>query len=244
MKANKIGEKNKIIVQLVLKGLRGFREVIPDVFREFINEEEYKVLREDVLEPLRLGFSITDEGIHNGKPSMSTSRIWQLVLWCLLYPGEHYLRIDAININKGNVTIMWHLIALEYSSNKNVIFDMVKKLSKTQFLRFILTVLLGDGDVTFERRNVYVRPIVRLSVGINEFKEWSDVLNRLKNLEINWKQTNAKGEIQIQIRGKNAIKLARIIINAIPSLMIVLFDVLEVLGFDKWNRLKSVAGMR
>ncbi|ADN50878.1 hypothetical protein [Vulcanisaeta distributa] len=240
LKANRIGNKNKIVAQLILKGLKGFKEVIPSVFKEAIDDEEYK----ETLEPLRLGFSITDEGIHNGKPSMSTSRIWQIVLWCLLYPSEHHLRIDAVNINKDDVTIMLHLIALEHFSNKYMAFSIIRKFSKIQFLRFMITIVFGDGDITFERRgNGSVRPMIRLSIGADEFKKWEDILNRLKELGINWKIINTKNEVQIQIRGKNAIKLAKMMIDAIPPLITVLFNTLEVLNFDKWSKLKRIAGI-
>ncbi len=122
---------------------------------------------------------------------------------------------------------------------------LLENLIKIQFLRFMITVVFGDGDITFERRdNGSVRPMIRLSIGANEFKKWEDILNRLKELGINWKIINTKNEVQIQIRGgKNAIKLAKMMIDAIPPLITVLFNTLEVLNFDKWSKLKSIAGI-
>ncbi|MGC8607095.1 MAG: hypothetical protein ACP5L5_06015 [Vulcanisaeta sp.] len=79
---------------------------------------------------------------------MITAYLWQTILWMLLYPGKIYISINAIDINKNDVKIKWYLVANDYVSLKNKAIDILRGFNYGELLRFMSTVILGDGNVT------------------------------------------------------------------------------------------------
>lgn len=242
--ANKIRNNNKgITTQIRIKGIKGTTTEIPNIFKEIMNnEEEYKQFERKVLTPEQMGFAKTDEGVDAyGRPVMITAHLWQAVVWMLLYPGEIYVNINGIDINKNSVTIKWYLNAYNYSSLKTEPLNVVKTFDETALFNFMFTAILGDGDVTFLRDKNRIKPIIRLSLNPKECDDWEAVFNALKSFGINLRTgDSAKGETQVRIRGSNAIKLARMVINTVPPIIKTLLDALNA---DKWIRLKQMANM-
>ncbi|WP_446751825.1 hypothetical protein [Vulcanisaeta sp. JCM 16161] len=241
---NKIRNNSGITTQLRIKGLRGINIEIPNIFEEILDKEEYEKLEKETLTPLKLGFAITDETTRNGKPVMITAHLWQAILWMLLYPGKIYISINAIDINKNDVKIKWYLVANDYVSLKDKAIDILRGFNYENLLRFMSTVILGDGNVTLLKHSnskARLKPVIKISIGQVKFNEWEPILSMLKNHDIDYEIFNsAKGEVPIFIRGNNAINLARKIFDTIPPVIRVLFDVLNI---DKWNKLKRMINL-
>ncbi|ADY00738.1 hypothetical protein VMUT_0527 [Vulcanisaeta moutnovskia 768-28] len=201
--------------------------------------------KKETLTPLRLGLAITDEGRDaNNRPTMIAAHLWQTILWMVLYPDKIYISINAIDINKNDVKIKWYLVANDYVSLKNKAIDILRGFNYEELLRFMSTVILGDGNVTLLKHSnskARLKPVIKISIGQVEFNEWEPILSMLKNHDIDYEIFNsAKGEVPIFIRGNNAINLARKIFDTTPPVIRILFDVLNI---DKWNKLKQMSDL-
>lgn len=207
-----------------------------DVFMNAMNKEDYKKFIEKLLLALRLGFTVTDESEHYSRPIMSTVQAWQALLWSLLYPGQIYMLISAINVNASGITITWRLIAKEYHSLKDCAFKIAEQLNKDALLGFIFTAILGDGTVDIKHiAHGNVEPVIYITMSSSKFDKWKPVINRL---DIKW--WGLKTKDRIFFFSSNAIDLARSIINVLPP---VLSDILDTLKIKKWINLKQIARM-
>ncbi|WP_252900309.1 hypothetical protein [Vulcanisaeta sp. JCM 14467] len=50
-----------------------------------------------------------DGFVKDGYAAMNTTQVWQAIVWSLLYPGEDYVHVKAVNVNEGGLTITWRL---------------------------------------------------------------------------------------------------------------------------------------
>ncbi len=166
LKINRIYNSNSPIIQLVINGIKSFHINVPNVFRELMNKKEHERFIEEVLIPMEGGFAITDEGKNKNRPSIKTAQLWQVLLWLLIYPGEIYMVIDTINVNKYGESIIWHLKANNHISLKQNIQEITRRFNDVAFFNFILAVILGDGDVQIRRRKEgYVSREIRVTAG-------------------------------------------------------------------------------
>lgn len=245
LKINKIYNSNSVIIQLVLNGMKGFSINIPNVFNELLNKEEYEKFIKEVLIPMEGGFAMTDEGINKNKPSMKTSRLWQVLLWSLIYPGEIYIIIDTINVNKSGESIIYHLRANSHTSFKQKVPEMIRSFDDTAFLNFLLTVILGDGDIVIRRRKEgYTSFEIRITAGGEKINALRSILERFDSMKIRYSLGRQKGGIKIIIESNYAIELSRKIINVLPPIMKALLDLLETFGLNKWSKLKRIANAK
>ncbi len=169
---------------------------------------------------------------------MSTTHIWQVILWSLLYPGEIHVYIRGININEDDVSISWFLRANDYTSIKGKILNDTDKLHNKAVLAFIFTAILGDGAVFISSSNKYNEAKIQITMSVHELERWKLILDKLG---FKWSlQPQLDGIIHVRFHGSKAIDLARAIINIIPP---ILRDILDVLNIEKWSNLKQIANM-
>ena len=221
IKVSKIYPNGSVVIQLLIRNLGGFYIDITDPFKELMDEEEYKKYDEEILTPIKNGLAATDEAkrIDDNKPAMSTTQLWQVLLWLSLYPGKVYVIVPIVNVNKNNVTVVWQLRAYDYKSLKSTALGYAVKLNDNAFVIFILAAVFGDGDVVIEQRNNGVKPMIRLKIGLTEFENWKPILNKLRAIGIKWGKSEGSDGVNITISTNYAIKLARLIINNLPPLM-------------------------
>ncbi|GAB6944980.1 hypothetical protein JCM14467A_17620 [Vulcanisaeta sp. JCM 14467] len=233
-----------ITVHITPKGLEGMTIRVPDVFRKTMSRKEYRKFVKRVLRALRGGFEETDGTIKEGKAAMGTAQIWQVIVWSLLYPSELYVLVDVINVNEGSVTIAWRL-RTSNEALKGKMLNNVDKLSEEGLLAFMLGAVLGDGYADVEKLKingrVYDEAVVKITMSDEEFKKWEPLLERLKGMGLNWRPDPAgDGVVDVRFYGSNAINLAGAMINVLPP---ILRDILDALGFEKWERIKRIAEM-
>ena len=227
-----------IIVQLVLKELKGITVEAPDVFRKTMSREEYAKFINKVLKALRGGLEETDGFIKDGKAGITTTQVWQAIVWALLYPGKTYIRIISINVNEGDVTINWHLRS-SHDPLKGKILNDAEKLSEEELLAFTLTAVLGDGSADI-RKNVINHPydeaVIKIAISSKKFDTWKSILSKLWDAGFKWNpNTN-----EIRFYGSYAIDLTRAMISVLPP---ILCGVLDALDFEKWDNLRKIAEM-
>ena len=238
--------KGSITVQLKLNDLGGVDIEVLNVFRKTMSKREYRRFVKRVLKALRGGFAETDEGKHEGRPVMGTTQIWQVVVWSLLYPGEVHMRINAINVNEGDVTILWHLRSNRHRSLKGKILSNINKLSKEELLAFTFTAVLGDGSADVEKLKINGRAYDKAMIGITmsggKLKKWEPLFERLKSMGFKSSKPDSSNGNAINVRfyDNNAIDLARAMISILPP---ILRDTLDALKIDKWERIKRIAKM-
>ncbi len=233
-----------VTVKLVLNGLKGMTIKVSDVFRKAMSRREYRRFIRKVLRALKGGFEETDGRIEEGKATMGTTQTWQVIVWSLLYPGDNYVHVDAVNINEGGVTITWHL-RTGHRPLKGKILGNVDKLGEEELLAFTLTAVLGDGwaDVvkTIKNGRVYDEAVITITMSSEKFKAWEPLFERLKSMGFRSSEPYSEGNaVKIPFYGSNAIDLAKAMINILPP---ILRDVLDALAFEKWERIKRIAEM-
>ena len=234
-----------VMVHLVLNGLEGVTIRVPDVFRRIMSRKEYRKFVKRAFRALRGGLEETDGTIEDGKAGMDTTRIWQVVVWALLYFGRMHVRISSINVNDVDVTITWHLKS-SHNSLKGKILSNVNKLSMEELLSFMFTAVLGDGwaDVVKPIINgrAYDETVIEVAISDERFSVWVPLFERLKSMGFrNGKPSLVNGiEVEVGFYGSNAIDLARAMINVLPP---ILRDILDALAFEKWNNLRKIAEM-
>ena len=236
---------DSVTVQLKLNDLEGVTVKVPNVFKMVMNEEEYKKFKK-VLKLLKGGLEEADGFIEKGYASMETTQMWQVIVWLLLcFGNKMYVHINSINANDYDVTTAWYLQS-RCKALKGRILDKVRKLSMEELLAFMLGAILGDGSAgvfkTAKNGHVYDETVVKITMVDEEFKKWELLLERLKKMGFNWGKPVQTSDDVIAVRfyGSNAINLARALINVLPP---ILRDILDALGFEKWERTKRIAGM-
>ena len=210
-----------------------------------MNKEEYEKFVNEVLRALRGGLEETDGFVNGDKAAIGTSQVWQVIIWALLYPGRARVRINAININENNVTVLWYLRS-SHKPLKGVIINDVDKLSEKELLAFMFTVILGDGSVdivkVMKNSRVYEEAVIKIGMSSKKFGMWAPLLGRLKEMGFRSGKPNLNNSngVEVKFSGSNAIGLVRAMISVLPP---ILRDVLDTLDFEKWLNMKRVAEM-
>ena len=230
-----------ITVCLVLSDLGGVTIRIPDVFAMTMSKEEYEKFINEVLKSLRSGLEETGGFVKNGYASMRTTQIWQAIVWTLLYPGEAHVLADAINVNEGDVTMTWYLRS-SHKSIRGKLLNNVNKFSDDELLAFMLTAILGDGcaDIVKDGHDddESVIKIVMSSKGLNA---WKPLLQKLKKMGFRSARPTEEGSaVHVPFCSGNAIDLAKAMI---AILLPILHNILDALGFEKWERIKRITEM-
>ncbi len=171
--------------------------------------------------PIRYGFAHSDEGRIKCYPYMASTQPWQWLIWSLLYPGSIHITLQSINLNKTNITLTMRLHTTQYCSLKDAVLNTNDE--KTILLT-LFGGILGDGTVKKIEKEKAIYLVAK-----SKRKWWVSVLKELNG----WKE---EGDT-IVFRGNAAI-LTKRIIEAIPPLM---KDLLDILSFEKWQRLKRLA---
>ncbi|GAB6945178.1 hypothetical protein [Vulcanisaeta sp. JCM 14467] len=220
-----------ITVQLNLKGLEGADIEVPNIFIKIMSEEEYRKFIRKILRALKGGFEETDGYVDKGYAVMSTTQLWQIIIWALLYFGRMYVGIDAINVNKGSITVEWFLRS-SHKSLKGKILSNVEELSMEELLAFIFTAVLGDGSVVRANINIMLPGECR----------WETLLEKLKNMGFKSGKPylDSSNVVGIPFYSSNAIGLARAMIGVLPP---ILRGIMDALSFEKWSNLRRIAEM-
>lgn len=234
--------ENSVTIQLRLKGLKGMKLKVPNIFRWTLSKDEYRQFINELIKALRGGFAITDENIHKGKPAMSTTQIWQVITWSLLYPGTIYVNISGIKVNENNISILWFLITNDYNSIKNEVLKVIEEINKEVLPAFMLTAVLGDGSALIRlKRGKYNEPVIRISMSTTKYNAWKQVLNKLGEIGVKWDEDPYESWININFYGSNAIDLAKAMINSLPR---ILRDILNAFNAEKWTNIRNMANMK
>ena len=232
---------DSITVKLVLKGLGGIVIMVPDVFKEIMDKKKYRRFIKKVLRALRRGLEETDGDVQKGLSAMGTTQIWQVLAWSLLYPGRVHTYVSSININEGDVTITWFMRS-NHKSIRGRIHNDIGKLSKEEVLAFTFTAILGDGSAFIRKDRGYDVTVLEITMLDEKFKAWgSSLLAKLREMGFRSGKPITRGnKVEVRFYGSNAINLARAMIDVSPS---ILKDILDALGFEKWERIKRIAEM-
>ncbi|WP_460172906.1 hypothetical protein [Vulcanisaeta sp. JCM 14467] len=185
-----------------------------------------------------------DGFVKDGYAAMNTTQVWQAIVWSLLYPGEDYVHVKAVNVNEGGLTITWRL-RTNHDPLKGRVLNDVEKLGEEELLAFTFTAVLGDGYADVEELKingrVYDEAVIAIAMSGEKFKRWEPLLEKLKGMGFNWGSVPINNSvINVRFYSGNAINLARAMINVLPP---ILKDILDALGFDKWVRIKRIAEM-
>jgi len=114
--------------------------------------ELFKMTPRELIE-LQAGWRAGDEG-ERGTPRMETVYIEQLLFWLATRFGDVNIEIRGINLNQGNITIVYFASALSWieqwpkKNGKNIAKIIAKRLG-------LLTWYLSDGFTT-KNQNVYI----------------------------------------------------------------------------------------
>ena len=236
---------DSITVHLSLRGLKGVTINVPNIFKMTMSKKEYSRFIRKVLKALRGGLEETDGFVNGDKAAIGTSQVWQVIIWALLYPGRARVRINAININENNVTVLWYLRS-SHKPLKGIILNDANKLSEKELLAFMFTVILGDGSVDIVKvtkdSRVYDEAVIKIGMSSKKFNTWAPLLGRLKEMGFRSGKPDLAGDGVVDVRfyGSNAIGLTRAMISVLPP---ILRDVLDTLDFEKWLSMKRVAEM-
>ncbi len=227
--------ENGITVQLILKEFDGITINVPDVYIKTLKPEDYEKFINEVLKWLKKGFAMTDEGVNEERPIMVTTQVWQAILWSLLYPGEMYINIDAINVNKEGISVKWYLRANGHNSLKTLESDK-KPSNENEAILLLLTAILGDGYVIITKyHGRYDTPVISITMKTESFNKWEPILSKLS---IRWRKYQRGSKTEVMWRSGHAIDLTRIILNVLPP---IFKDMLDALGPKKWINMKKIA---
>ena len=149
--------------------------------------------------------------------------------------------MNKINVNEGDVTIEWYLRS-SHDPLKGKILSDVTRLSEEGLLAFTFTAILGDGSTMIVKDGRgYDEAVIRLTMSNEKFKKWEPLLRRLREMSFRWAKPKTVGDvIRVPFYGSNAIDLARAMIGVLPP---ILRDVLDILNFEKWERMRQTAEM-
>jgi hypothetical protein len=98
------------------------------------------------LESAQAGWRASDESYHRRRPSMATTRPWQVIAWFATRYGRLHVAIIALHLNKRGPSIGWQLIAKDWvqqwrgPSGKR----LAREIARANPLG-LLTLYLGDG---------------------------------------------------------------------------------------------------
>ena len=232
---------NSITIHLMSKGLKGVMIRAPDIFVKTMSKEEYAKFVNEIFMALKEGLEETDGTVEGGKAAMGTAQIWQAIIWALLYPGVSRVRINAVNVNENNVSILWHLKSRCHDSLKGKILNDAEKLGEKGILAFMLTAIFGDGCARIAKTNGrYNTAVISMAMSNEAFNAWEPLLERLREMGFKWAKPKTGKAIEVPFYGSNAINLARAMISVLPP---ILRDILDALSFEKWLNLRRIAEM-
>ncbi len=195
IKVKRIAKSGGIIMNITFTGLGGMYVVAPKLFSD------------DLLRPMRYGLLMTDATIDKGYPQMDTNQLWQAIIWPLTWPGRNHVRISALSVNDGDAKITWHLRANDHRGGeiegKAKIAEEVLKLSDDAFTMFLLTAVLGDGNIKIKRWS----ESISLTIGNSKYELWRDIVERMRDM--GFKEHNRKYIKVIKISSSKAIALTQ-----------------------------------
>ncbi|ADN51733.1 hypothetical protein [Vulcanisaeta distributa] len=185
---------SSVTINISLVGSRGISVVTPRLFGD------------DVLKPMRYGLIMTDGSIDKrGYLVMNTNQLWQSVMWILTWPGRNGMRIHAVGLNEAGINVMWSLMAVDHRSefvSKAKVAEEVSKLSdEEKFLTFLLTAILGDGNIDI------INKTVRLVIGGSKHELWRGIIDRMRAL--GFRDIDQKVVKHYSINSSKAVELAR-----------------------------------
>ncbi len=202
---NKVAKSSDVTIFITLNDLNSVHVNTPILFNN------------DVLKTMQYGLMLTDGAINKeGYPEMSTSHLWQVIVWLMAWLGKNYMRIHSLNINDSDVGITWRLIAMDYMGkfrNKSEIAKNVLNLVDEEFLIFLLFAILGDGDINAKKK------IIRLTIGSSKYELWSNITKKM--ISYGFKEHDRKYKKVMQIFTSRAAAIARKMLgnSAVKSLI-------------------------
>ncbi len=172
----------------------------------------------------RLGWRASDGSVTLGRPSMQTTDLAQVLAWTPAVPGKVYVMAQYVTLTSKGPHVGWwakardHVETVKYKSTA-----ICKSFSNP------LTALghvLGDGSpyVTKGKR------VLKIYAGTSTLPVLACSLDSIAGKVY-------IGKDYALLRGNTARRVARWIVEGVPG---PLRELLDILQFGKWNRLKEV----
>lgn len=177
---------------------------------------------------------------------MSTTQVWQVVIWSLLYHGKIHIRIEGINVNGSDVTMKWYLRANSRNSLKDIILEDAEELGKEALLGLVFTAILGDGSTYVTKivkgDRTYDIAVVEIVMSSEKLRKWKSLLDGPKGMDFVWHPyPKLNGDtVNVMIYNSRVIDLARAILSALPPVM---RDLMDTSAPEKWLNMKRIINM-
>ncbi len=194
-----------ITVRPTLTNTRGVYVISPRLFDN------------NVLRAMQYGLLLTDGTVdRDGYPEMSTTYLWQGIVWPLVFPGKNRIYVKSINVNDSDITITWFLRSIDYKFKGRSVVDVkrgfvggeVVGFDDWLFLWFLLFAVFGDGNVDIQ--DEYDVREVRLFMGGGKYGLWGGpIIERLRG-GLGFRGGGEYGwEWVVRVRSSRAVRLAR-----------------------------------
>ncbi|GAB6946572.1 hypothetical protein JCM16161A_07020 [Vulcanisaeta sp. JCM 16161] len=223
----RVAKSGSITVDISLTGLKGVDTVVPRLFSG------------NKLRAMQCGLLLTDGAIdEEGYPMMGTSQLWQVFAWLLAWPGKNHMWINGLGLNDGDVSIKWHLMALDHKGvfeSKAEVAEAASRLDNEEFPTFTLYAVLGDGYVNVKEKKV------RLTMGSSKLELWGGLIERLENLGFRM-NNDYRRAVTYTVTYSKAIELARKMLGD-SMIKALIEDLSQLLDAEKLGRLIELAGM-
>ena len=203
-----------LAMSLLFKELRGIVFNVPGAL------SHYEIM-------LRRGLEGTDAWKEKNRIGMATTHRWQVMLWLALNPGNNYVKIEGIDLNKKRGPKLRWIIYSERESEKERLLELLRDASDAELRAFAWGMVLGDGTISFAKDRNKVKPQILIYYGVK--RKYHDYLKQLGFVE---------GKKRYIITTSKAANFAKTLLSEMPLKLKILFDILEV---EKWERLRRVA---
>ncbi|WP_243678499.1 hypothetical protein [Vulcanisaeta distributa] len=99
----RVAKSGSTTIEIIFTGLKGTHIAVPKQFGE------------NKLRAMQCGLLMTDGSVDKyGYPVMVTNQLWQAIAWLMAWPGSNYMRIDGVSLNDGDLSVRWHLRAIDH----------------------------------------------------------------------------------------------------------------------------------
>ncbi|WP_446752999.1 hypothetical protein [Vulcanisaeta sp. JCM 16161] len=222
----RVAKSGNITISISLTGLKGIDVFVP------------KFLDDKRLRASQYGLLLTDGTTNKkGYPAMGTNRLWQAIIFSLIFPGKSNVSIRGLSLN-NDVKVTWNLVAIDHKGlfkSKAKIAWQVLDLDNKEFLVFLLFAVLGDGDICIKKRRI------KLNLGNSKHEIWGNIIKKLTSLGFRNKDNEYKRTYTVW--SSKAIALTqRVLDDSIIKLMIE--DLSKLVDAEKLRRLIILASTK
>ncbi|MGC8605999.1 MAG: hypothetical protein ACP5GZ_01415 [Vulcanisaeta sp.] len=223
----RVAESESITSHISLTGLGGIDVIVP------------KSLNDKGLRAIQCGLLLTDGSIdRDDYPVMGTNRLWQVVVFTMVFPGKIHMIINGLNVNNGDVSVIWQLRAIDHKDafgSKAEVVEVAGGLGDDEFPLFLLFVVLGDGNVNVKERRV------RLYMGYSKLELWGDLIERLEGL--GFREEDEGHKVAYMVKSSKAANLTKKMLSN-PIIKAIIEDLARLPDAEKLRRLIELANVK